>query len=107
MNRTLYPTDLTDEQWNLMKALISPEKPGGRHRTLEMREVINAILYVTVSGIQGRMLPHDFPNGSSVSGYFRTWRNNGVWQRLHDTLRAQVRQHAERRTHPTAGGLDS
>lgn len=107
MNRTLYPTDLTDEQWNLIKELIPSEKPGGRHRTLEMRELMNAILYVTVSGIQWRMLPHDFPNWSSVYGYFRTWRNTGVWQRLHDTLRAQVRQHAERHKHPTAGCLDS
>ncbi|GAK55504.1 transposase IS4 family protein [Candidatus Vecturithrix granuli] len=107
MHRTLYPTDLTDKQWNLIKDLIPPEKPGGRHRTLDMREVINAMLYVTVSGIQWRLLPHDFPNWSSVYGYFRTWRNSGVWQRLHDTLRAQVRPHAERHTHPTAGCLDS
>lgn len=107
MNRIPYPTDLTDEQWNLIKDLISPEKPGGRHRTLDMREVINAILYVTISGIQWRLLPHDFPNWSSVYGYFRTWRNSGVWQRLHDTLRAQVRQQAGRHKHPTAGCLDS
>lgn len=107
MNRVPYPTDLTDEQWNLIKDLIPPEKPGGRHRTLNMREIINAILYVTVSGIQWRLLPHDFPNWSSVYGYFRTWRNSGVWQRLHETLRAQVRQHAGRHKHPTAGCLDS
>ena len=107
MNRNPYPTDLTDKQWNLLKDLIPPEKPGGRHRTLDMREVINAMLYVTVSGIQWRLLPHDFPKWSSVYGYFRTWRNNGVWLRLHETLRAQVREQAGRHKHPTAGCLDS
>lgn len=107
MNRIPYPTDLTDEQWNLIKNLIPPEKPGGRHRTLEIREVINAILYVSISGIQWRLLPHDFPKWSSVYGYFRTWRNSDVWQRLHETLRAQVRQQAGRHKHPTAGCLDS
>ena len=100
-------TDLTDEQWDMITRFIPPEKPGGRHRELNLRDVINAILYVTVSGIQWRMLPHDFPNWSSVYGYFWRWRNTGVWQRIHDTLRAQVRQQAGRHKHPTAGCLDS
>lgn len=107
MPRTLYPTVLTDDQWELIKDLIPPEKSGGRHRTRDMREVINAILSVTVSGIQWRLVPHDFPNWSSVYGDFRTWRNSGVWQRLHDTLRAQVRHQDGRHQHPTAGCLDS
>ena len=107
MNRIPYHTDLTDEQWNLINALIPPEKPGGRHRELDMREVINAILYVTVSGIQWRLMPHDLPNWSSTYGYFRHWRKTGDWQRIHDTLRAQVRQQEGRHKHPTAGCLDS
>ena len=107
MNRKPYPTDLTDEQWELMKELIPPAKPGGRPRELNMREVINAILYVTVSGIQWRLMPHDFPHWSSVYGYFWRWRNTGVWQRIHETLRAQVRQQEGRHKHPTAGCLDS
>jgi putative transposase len=107
MNRSPYPTDLTDEQWNMIKDFIPPEKPGGRHRELNMREVINAILYVTVSGIQWRLMPHDLPNWSSVYGYFRHWRNTGIWQHIHDTLRAQVRQQEGRHKHPTAGCLDS
>ena len=102
-----YPTDLTDEQWKLLRDLIPPAKSGGRHRTLEMRAVMNAILYVTVGGIQWRMLPHDFPNWSSVYGYFRTWCATSRWQRIHETLRAQVRQQAGRPKHPTAGCLDS
>lgn len=107
MNRVPYPTDLTDEQWNLLKDFIPPEKPGGRHRVLNMRDVLNAMVYVTVSGIQWRMLPHDFPNWSSVYGYFWRWRTTGVWQRIHETLRAQVRQQEGRHKHPTAGCLDS
>jgi putative transposase len=107
MNRIPYLTDLTDEQWTRINDLIPPEKPGGRHRELDMREVLNAMLYVTVSGIQWRLIPHDLPNWSSVYGYFRHWRNPGVWQRIHDTLRAPVRQQEGRHKHPTAGCLDS
>jgi putative transposase len=72
-----------------------------------MREVINAIFYVVVGGIKWRMLPKDFPNWKSVYHYFRQWRNSGDWRRIHDTLRATVRQQAGRHKHPTAGCLDS
>ena len=67
----------------------------GRPRSLDMRLVINGILYVTVGGIQWRMLPKEFPKWQSVYTYFRNWRNNGIWQRIHDTLRAMVRQRAD------------
>jgi putative transposase len=107
MNRLPYLTDLTDDQWDRIKDVIPPEKPGGRHRELERREILNAILYVTVSGIQWRLLPHDFPNWASAYGYFWRWRNSGDWQRIHDTFRAQVRRHEGRHKHPTAGCLDS
>ena len=72
-----------------------------------MRLVLNAILYVVVGGIQGRLLPREYPNWKSVYHYFRQWRDSGDWQRLHDTLRAQVRRQAGRHKHPTAGCLDS
>jgi putative transposase len=72
-----------------------------------MRQVINAILYILVSGAQWRMLPRDYPKWKSVYHYFRQWRKDGTWQRIHDTLRAQVRQQAGRHKHPTAGALDS
>src|SRR5947199_7903829 len=103
----LYPTDLTDRQWDCIKELIPPAKPGGHPRTLDMRAVINAILYVTVTGCQWRMLPRDYPAWQSVYTYFRTFRDDGTWQRLHDRLRAQVRQRVGRHKHPTAGCLDS
>ena len=88
MTNQIYPTDLTDDQWHLIKDLIPPAKPAGRPRRLEMRRVLNAIFYVDVGGIKWRMLPRDFPNWKSVYDYFRKWRNDGTWQRLHDTLRA-------------------
>ena len=107
MNTQLYPTDLTDSQWDYIKDLIPPAKPGGRPRTLDMRMVINGILYVVVGGIQWRMLPQEYPKWKSVYDYFRTWRNEGIWRRIHDTLRAQVRRRSGRHKHATAGCLDS
>ena len=72
-----------------------------------MRAVLNAILYVVVTGCQWRMLPREYPAWQSVYTSFQQWRNDGTWQRLHDTLRAQVRQRAGRHKHPTAGAMDS
>jgi putative transposase len=106
MHNQFYPTDITDSQWNLSKELIPPAKPGGRRRTLDMQQVLNAILYVVVGGIKGRMLPREYPNWKSVYPYFRPWRDDGTWRRLHDTWRARVRQKAGRHKHPTAGWLD-
>jgi putative transposase len=107
VNGQLYPSDLTDSQWDIIQALIPPAKPGGRPRSLDMRQVVNAILYVVVGGIQWRMLPQEFPPWQSVYGYFRQWREDHTWQRIHDTLRAQLRRRAGRHKQPTAGCLDS
>ena len=107
MKHQIYPTDLTDRQWNCIKDLIPSAKPGGRPRSLEMCQVINAILYIVVTGAQWRMLPKDYPQWQSVYSYFRKWRDDGTWQRLHDTLRAALRRRAGRQKHPTAGCLDS
>lgn len=102
-----YPTDLTDCQWDCIKELIPPAKPGGHPRTVEMRRVVNAILYLLVTGCQWRMVPREYPAWQSVYSYFRQWRDEGTWPRLHDTLRAQGRERAGRHNHPTAGALDS
>lgn len=107
MTNQIYPTDLTESQWNLIKELIPSAKPGGRPRSLDTRLVINAIFYIVVGGIEWRMLPHEYPCWKSVYHYFRQWRMSGDWQRLHDTIRAQVREQAGRHKHPTAGCLDS
>ena len=107
MSDQLYPSDLTDTQWEYIKDLIPAAKPGGRPRRLDMRLVINAILYVVVGGIQWRMLPREYPKWPSVYHYFAQWRDDGTWQRIHDTLRAHVRRQTGRHKHPTAGCLDS
>jgi len=107
MNTQTYPTDLTDRQWDYIKDLIPAAKSGGRPRSLDMRHLINAILYILVSGAQWRMLPKDYPKWKSVYHYFRIWRDDGTWQRIHDTLRAELRRRAGRHKHPTAGCLDS
>ena len=107
MSYYLYPTDLTNTQWEEIMDLIPPSKAGGRPRSLDMRMVINAILYVVITGIQWRMLPRDYPKWKSVYHYFRQWRDDGIWQRIHDTLRARIRQQEGRHKHPTAGCLDS
>jgi putative transposase len=107
VNRQLYPSDLTDSQWNIIQEMIPAAKSGGRPRSLEMRQVINGVLYVTVGGIQWRMLPKEYPKWQSVYHYFRQWCKDGTWQRMHDTLRALARRRTGRHKHPTAGSIDS
>lgn len=107
MQNQTYPSDLTDSQWHLIKGLLPEPKTRGRPRTVDLRQVINAILYVLVGGIQWRMLPRDFPKWQSVYYYFRQWQSDGTWERIHDTLHAQVRRASARHKHPTAGCLDS
>jgi putative transposase len=102
-----YPTDLPDAEGDLLKDLIPPPKPGGRHRELAMRAVVHAIFYVVDGGITWRLLPHEYPKWPSVYWYCSPWRDSGDWPRLHDTLRARVRQQASRHQPPTAGCIDS
>ena len=102
-----YPTDLTEAEWTIVAPHIPAAKPGGRPRTTDMREVVNAILYSLRSGCQWRMLPTDFPPHQTVYHYFRTWRCAGVWERMHDTLRGDVREAAGRTREPSAGIIDS
>ncbi len=106
-NYQVYPTDLTDKQGQCIEDLIPVRKRRGRPRELDMRVVVNAILYVVVGGIQWRTLPKEYPTWKSVYHYFRQWRNAKVWGRIHDSLRARLRQRMERHKHPTAGCLDS
>jgi putative transposase len=106
LNQT-YPTDLTDSQWEHIKDLLPAVKVRGRPRELELRQVVNAILYLVVGGIQWRMLPREYPCWQSVYYYFRHWQRGGTWHRLHEGLRARVRRQAGRHKHPTAGCLDS
>lgn len=105
--RKPYPSDLTDQQWAILETLIPPEKHGGRHRTVNIREVVNGILYINRAGCQWDMLPHDLPPKDTVYGYFARWRDDGTWQRMMDALRTQVRTAAGREPTPSAGSIDS
>jgi putative transposase len=107
MNEKTYPSDLTDEEWEWIKDLIPAATSGGRPRILCMRAVLNAIFSVTKGGIPWRMLPTNFPKWQSVYHYLRAWKLQGVWVRIHDTLRVRVREKEERHKHPTAGCLES
>src|SRR5260221_1987737 len=107
MNRLSYPSDLTEKEWAILEPLIPPAKPGGHPRTTDMREVINAILYLDRTGSQWRALPHEFPPWSTVWSYFRTWRTNGTWKRMHTALREQVRVKQGRQPTPSAAIIDS
>jgi len=107
MSRHSYPSDLTDAEWAILEPLIPPAKPGGRKRSVDIREVINAILYLLRTGCAWRMLPHDFPNWHTVYTYFRNWRRDGTWQRINDVLRRQLRTQEGRDAEPSAAILDS
>ena len=107
MRRRDYPSDLSDEEWAILEPLIPPAKPGGRPRTTDMREVMNALFYLDRTGAQWRALPHDFPPWSTVWSYFRIWRNDGTWERIHTTLREQVRVKQGREPTPSAAIIDS
>ncbi len=109
MTRTSYPSDLTDEQWQLIEPQIPPEKHGGRHREADIRQVFNGILYLYLNrtGCQWRALPHDLPPWGTVAYYFYRFRGDGTWQKIHDRLREQVRGRAGKEPTPSAAIVDS
>src|SRR4051794_8908286 len=105
--RAVYDTDLTDAQWEILRPLLPPPPGGGRPRTTDLREVLNAILYVLRSGCAWDLLPHDFPPSGTVNGYFNQWRRDGTIIRVHDALREMVRQAEERPADASAASIDS
>jgi len=105
--RKAYASDLTNEQWAILEPLIPSAKHGGRPRTVDMREVINTILYLNRTSCQWDMLPNDLLPKSTVYAYFAQWRNDGTWQRLLDALRVEVRTQAGREPTPSAASIDS
>jgi putative transposase len=107
MARKAYPSDLTRAQWERLAPLLPPPKPGGRPRTVDLREVVNGILYRVREGCTWRALPHDLPPWGTVHMYFRKWRRDGTWTRAHDLLRERVRVARGRAPTPSAGALDS
>ena len=103
----VYPTDLTDEQWRGFSRLIPPAKPGGRPRSVNMREVLNALFYLSRTGCAWRMLPKEYPPKDTVYYYFKSFRANGTWERIHDLLRQRVRVKQGKPQQPSAAILDS
>ncbi len=107
MRRKRYPTDLTEAEWARLEPLIPQPKPGGRPPAHPRRELVNAMLWWARSGGTWRLLPGDLPPWQTVYHYFHLWRDEGTWQRIHDTLRGDLREKLGRGREPRAGVLDS
>lgn len=109
MQNSLYPTDLSDEQWNLLQLVLPPRKPPrSRGRPpVDLRRICNALLYFVRAGCAWRLLPRDFGPWKTVYHYFWRWTQQGRWQGIHDVLRGEVRAQANKRSRPTAAILDS
>jgi putative transposase len=105
--RLAYTTDLTDEEWQILKPLLPPDKSGGRPRKYPMREVLNGIQYVLRAGCAWRLMPHDLPHWQTAYQAFRAWRQDGTWLRIHDQLRHEVRMRMGRHPHPSAAIIDA
>jgi len=105
--RKRYPSDLTDAQWAVLCLPLPDAKPGGRPRSVDLREVVNTLLYLNRSGCQWDMLPHDLLPKSTVYDYFARWRDDGTWQKVLDALRGQVRTAAGREANPSAASIDT
>ena len=102
-----YPSDLTDAEWALVEPLIPPAKRGGRRRSVNLREVLNAIFYVLSTGCQWNALPKDLPPESTVYDYLDLWDWDGTLERIHHTLYVAVREREGREASPTAAIIDS
>lgn len=107
MNRQLYPTDITDAEWSYLAPHLPMPKARGRPRLHSVREILNAIFYALRSGCAWRLLPHDLPPWKTVYHYFRLWRVQGLWEKLHAALYAAVRSKAGRDPNPSAAIIDS
>jgi transposase len=105
--RRNYPSDVTDAQWAILEPLIPAAKPGGRPQEIARREIVNGIFYVLRSGCPWRMIPHDFPNWSTIYLYFRQWKRDGTWERVHHALRRELRVSVGREPEPSAAIIDS
>src|SRR6266511_3864612 len=105
--RLAYASDLTDEEWQILEPLLPPEKLGGRPRKYPIREVLNGIQYVRRAGCAWRLMPHDLPHWQTAYQYFRTWRRDGTWLRIHDQLREEVRTRMGRHPQPSGAIIDA
>src|SRR5260221_7028206 len=106
-----YPTDLSERAWTILAPLLPQPKPGGRPRSVDLRRVLNGIFHVLRSGCPWRLLPRESGPWSTVSGYLRAWRQDGTWERIHQTLRERLRLRLRlrlgRQSPPSAAVIDS
>ena len=107
VSRKAYPTDLTDDQWVISQPSLPPAKHGGWHRAVDLREVVNSILYLDRAGGQWDMRPHDLLPKSTVYEYFAAWRDDGSLTTIVATLRARIRVREGREPTPSAACIDT
>ena len=107
LTRRPYSTDLSDDEWEILRPLVPEAKPGGRPRAHQTREILNTIFYVVRGGCAWRLLPHDFLPWQTAYHYFRAWRMDGTWQRIHATLQQRLRRLLGREPTPSAAIIDS
>ena len=105
--RKRYPSDLRDVEWKVLEPLVPRVKPGGRPEKYPRRELLNGMRYVLRTGCSWRSIPHDLPEWRSVYYYFSLWKKDGTWQRIHDSLRGDLRERMGRHRQASAGILDS
>jgi transposase len=107
-SRLRYPSDLTDPEWDVVGPLIPPAKRGGNKRTVDIREVVNGVMYILSTGCQWAALPKDLPPPrSTVNDYFLRWDHDGTLDRIHHALYIRCRERARREASPTAAIIDS
>jgi transposase len=106
-SRLRYPSDLTDEEWALVKPLIPPAKRGGNKRHVDEREIVDGLMYILSTGCQWRALPKDLPPRSTVHDYLDLWSWDGTLDRIHHALYVKCREQAGREASPTAAIIDS
>jgi len=102
-----YPSDLTDQEWSLVEPQIPPAKRGGNKRHVNLREVVNGLMYILSTGCQWRALPKDLPPRSTVYDYFDLWSWDGTLDRIHHSLYVRCRETVDREASPTAAIIDS
>jgi transposase len=102
-----YPSDLTDAEWALVAAEVPPALPGGNKRTVDVREVVNGVMYILSTGCQWRALPKDLPPRSTIYDYLDRWSHDGTLERLHHALYVKCRERSGREASPSAAVIDS
>ncbi len=105
--RKRYPSDMTDAQWERLERFLPSSSLTGRPRKDSLRDILDGYWYCLRTGCSWRMIPHDLPAWATIYSQVRRWKNAGVWQKIHDSIREESRIEAGRPTEPSAGALDS